>query len=171
MIDVQADLKQKWDRVSQRLRAELGDDLFSSWFARMEPEDLAGGRLAVSVPTRFLKSWIEAHYLPRLHKTSEIELGHLDQVQVRVRTRGVPLRIPEETERRSDNGHHAPAAPPMPIPSNGFDRASPTDSSQTFETFIVGSSNQLAHAAAMRVADAAAGSAVSFNPLFVHAAA
>ncbi len=171
MTDTQVELKQKWDRVSQRLRAELGEDLFSSWFARMEPEDLAEGRLAVSVPTRFLKSWIEAHYLPRLHKTSEIELGHLDAVQVRVRTRGVPVRNPEAAERRTENGHQPTAAPAQASPANGFDRAAPADPSQTFEKFVVGASNQLAHAAAIRVADAVAGAAVSFNPLFIHAAA
>ncbi len=55
------DLKIKWDRVTQKLRAELGEDLYSSWFARMELEDVAEGRLVVSVPTRFLKSWIETH--------------------------------------------------------------------------------------------------------------
>ena len=56
------ELKQSWSRIAQRLKAELGDDLYTSWFARMEPEACADGRLAVSVPTRFLRNWIETHY-------------------------------------------------------------------------------------------------------------
>jgi len=86
------ELKQSWDRIAQRLKAELGDDLYSSWFARMEPEECTDGRLAVSVPTRFLRNWIETHYSQRLLKASEAELGHLDNVHVKVRTRGVQQR-------------------------------------------------------------------------------
>lgn len=167
-----ADLRQKWDRVAQRLRAELGEDLYSSWFARMEIEECQQGRLAVSVPTRFLKSWIENHYLSRLHKTGETELGQLDAVQVRVRTRGIALRPPEVPERRPESAGKsqivAPLAAAMPAP---LDRNGAIDPNQTFESFIVGASNQLAHAAVSRVADAAAGAPISFNPLFVHAQA
>ena len=171
MTETQTALKQKWDRVSLRLRAELGDDLFLSWFARMEPEDLSDGRLAVSVPTRFLKSWIEAHYLPKLHKTSEVELGHLDQVQVRVRTRGLAVRQTGDPERKADHGPLKIAPPVVPGHANGLERVAALDPHQTFESFIIGASNQLAHAAASRVADAAAGAPVTFNPLFIHAAA
>ena len=51
------------------------------------------------------------------------------------------------------------------------ERGSPLDPSQTFESFFIGGSNRLAHAAALRVAEAAPGTPVSFNPLFVHSAA
>src|SRR3954466_13875899 len=81
-----ADLKRSWERIQQRLKLELGDDLYTSWFARMEAEEWSDGRLAVSVPTRFLRLWIETHYHARLHKLSEAELGRVDTVQVRVRT-------------------------------------------------------------------------------------
>jgi chromosomal replication initiator protein len=54
-MTLEPDVKKRWDRVAQRLRAELGEDLYTSWFARMEIEELSSGRLVVSVPTRFLK--------------------------------------------------------------------------------------------------------------------
>lgn len=175
MSGVAIDLKEKWARVSTRLRAELGEDLFTSWFARMEPEELNDGRFAVSVPTRFLKSWIETHYIAKLHKTSEAELGQLDTVQVRVRTRGIPVRPAETTDRRSDLPGLPPAVLAQPQAASitvvGNDRALNLDPSQTFDNFVVGTSNQLAHAAACRVADAQAGSTVSFNPLFIHSGA
>lgn len=166
------DLKICWDRIAQRLRVELGEDLYSSWFARMEPEEWSDGRLAVSVPTRFLRNWIETHYQSRLHKLSEAELGQVDAVQVRVRSCGVPHRAAD-----------LPAAIPMtaeePAPvrrstmpsSIAGERGSPLDPAQTFESFFIGGSNRLAHAAALRVAEAAPGTPVSFNPLFVHSAA
>ena len=173
-MTVLTDVKTKWDRVAQRLRAELGEDLYTSWFARMEIEDLDSARLTVSVPTRFLKSWIETHYISKLHKIGEAELGPLDTVLVRVRTRGAAVP-------RQQAAIHAPAAPqasaaPPPQPAvlaaaqaQAADRGPQPDPGQTFETFVVGSSNQLAHAAMCRVADAAPGASISFNPLFVHA--
>ncbi|MBL8907499.1 MAG: chromosomal replication initiator protein DnaA [Rhizobiales bacterium] len=166
------DLKLCWDRIAQRLRVELGEDLYSSWFARMEPEEWSDGRLAVSVPTRFLRNWIETHYQSRLHKLSEAELGQVDAVQVRVRTRGVPHRatdlpaaVPVTTEEP------APMRRPTIPSSLAGERGSPLDPTQTFESFFIGGSNRLAHAAALRVAEAAQGMPVSFNPLFVHSAA
>ena len=93
------DLKQKWQRVLQRLRAELGDDLFTSWFGRMDAEDHNNLKLIVSVPTRFLKSWIENHYVTKLQKIAETEFGQLDAVQVRVRGQITPPRVVEIAER------------------------------------------------------------------------
>jgi len=55
-----------WARVKQRLRAELGEDVFSSWFARVEFVSTDGLSVELSVPTRFLKSWIVSHYQDRL---------------------------------------------------------------------------------------------------------
>lgn len=175
------DLKKSWERISARLRAELGEDLYSSWFARMEPEDCQAGQLAVSVPTRFLKNWIQSHYADRLHKISETELGGLDGVSIRVR--GLPGRSPAAEERRPQPqlDLRAPQAETTPRPAMGIaapspsqapgERGSPLDAALTFDNFLHGSSNALAHAAAMRVADAAPGAPVSFNPLFIHSAA
>ena len=55
-----------WSRVKRRLRAELGEDVFASWFARLELETIVDGCAHLTVPTRFLKSWIEAHYADRV---------------------------------------------------------------------------------------------------------
>ena len=56
----------RWSRVKGRLRAEVGDDIFSSWFTRMELEGVDAGTVRLSVPTRFLKSWIQSHYAERV---------------------------------------------------------------------------------------------------------
>ncbi|MDE2383432.1 MAG: chromosomal replication initiator protein DnaA [Alphaproteobacteria bacterium] len=165
------DLKGKWQRIAARLKAELGDDLYNSWFARMEAEDLAQGHLTVSVPTRFLKSWIENHYVTKLRKIAEGEFAGLKGVAVRVRQQGEAVRA-VATE----------AARPAPAERDGAtaaqihslltaDRGGAGDESQSFDSFVVGTSNQLAHAAVMRVAGAASGQNLSFNPLYIHSAA
>ena len=48
--------QESWSRVKERLRAEVGDDVYSSWFARMDLEAIDEGAVRLSVPTRFLKS-------------------------------------------------------------------------------------------------------------------
>ena len=176
MTELTVDLKQKWQRVSQRLRAELGDDLFTSWFGRMDAEDCSNLKLIVSVPTRFLKSWIENHYVAKLQKIAETEFGQLDAIQVRVRGQVTPPRAveiaerPVERARASFDEQRASAAPRANFLNQG-ERNTQLDSAQTFDSFVVGTSNQLAHAAASRVSDASHGAPVTFNPLFIHSAA
>jgi chromosomal replication initiator protein len=176
MSDAEKDrLKNSWIKIAKRLRAELGEDLYSSWFVRMEAEDCRDGQLAVSVPTRFLRNWIQSHYSDRLLKVAQSELGPIDTVAIAVRTRGLPTRQAEVIDRQSEasSGSEMVSFAPAPAPVEKIqgDRGSPLDQTCTFESFIVGKSNALAHSAAMRVANAAPGATVAFNPLFIHSAA
>jgi chromosomal replication initiator protein len=159
--------KQLWEKVKHRLRLELGEDLFTSWFARMEIDEFGGGRLAVSVPTRFLKNWVETHYQSKLQILSEAEFGALDVIQIRVRSAAMQPRQPEMTAKQAasrifveDERKSASAAQTA--------LGSPLDQTQTFDSFLTGPSNRLAHAAALRVAETVPGAPLSFNPLFIH---
>jgi chromosomal replication initiator protein len=171
VINQKTSLKEQWQRIALRLKAELGDDLYNSWFARMDAEELGAGQLTVSVPTRFLRSWIENHYLSKLHKIAESEFGTLETVAVRVRVQGEAMRALAEAPRAVAPVERNSAVAAQIQTFLNTDRGGSMDESQTFDSFIVGSSNQLAHAAAMRVANAASGAALTFNPLFVHSAA
>ena len=53
--------QERWQRVKNRLRSELGEDVFTSWFARMELDGVEKGAVRLSVPTRFLRNWIQSH--------------------------------------------------------------------------------------------------------------
>ena len=172
-------MRDAWSKVALRLRAELGEDLYTSWFGRMEPESLGDGQLAVSVPTRFLKSWIENHYMAKLVKIAAAEFDGLKQVNLRVRMQGVatasqhvprsavpPVRVSGEASALQQVGGFLPHAA-----EQALSRAPVVDDSQTLDSFMVGQSNQFAHAAAMRVANGSAGAPVGFNPLYIHASA
>ena len=58
--------QEHWFRVQQRLRAEVGEEIFKSWFAAMEHDAVEGDTVRLSVPTRFLKSWVQSHYADKL---------------------------------------------------------------------------------------------------------
>ncbi len=176
MRDENGALKEIWARVATRLRSELGEDLYSSWFARMEPVLHNGDTMIVSVPTRFLRNWIQSHYRDKLLDTWTAEVPGLADVDIRVRTRGEPLRptMSRQTgEPVAASGEKA-KIPPFPTVGGGdlsAERGSPLDRSMTFDSFVVGTSNGLAHAAALRVAEAETGAPLSFNPLYIHSAA
>jgi chromosomal replication initiator protein len=163
-----------WARFCARLRAEVGDAVYSSWFTRLELDRLDDGCAVLSVPTKFLKSWIQAHYLEKLRAALIAEIPQAIEISLdlraagRVVTRGVdPLvaKSAESAERAVDPalGRDAPAK----ISVGGFE-GSALDRRMNFATFLVGQSNQLAHAAALQVSRAPLGAATMFNPLYVY---
>ena len=170
--------QEHWGRVKERLRAEVGDDIFQSWFARMELERIDNGVAHLSVPTRFLKSWIASHYTDRVVACWQAEKPEVQKIDVSVRSaviRTAPPKVkaPEamdarEPRSRMDIGDLRAAFAPV---STGHDAlgGSPLDLRLTFDSFVVGRSNTLAHAAAKQVAVARRGEPVMFNPLYVHA--
>jgi len=179
-------LAQSWRRCCERLRAELGEDIFNSWFGRIDLEAVSGGQARLSVPTRFLKSWIDTHYLGHITAALEAEVGSLARVVISVRssTRPEPQEHPERcalgtspkapreaaNERSPPASNRAPARPASP-PGNAALVGSPLDRRLTFSTFQVGRSNQLAFSAAQRLAEQRAGGrTTSFCPLYVHSA-
>ena len=167
-----------WLRVKTRLRAEVGEAIYNSWFARMELEGVETDTVRISVPTRFLRSWILSHYSERLlacWQTEQIAVRRVNLV-VRSAARAVPpcsanLAAPVASERHDVNHHRNGvkilASPAGPI--NDANGGSPLDPRLTFESFVVGRSNTLAHAACLQVALARRTDPVMFNPLYIHA--
>jgi internalin A len=78
-------IERAWHRVQGRLRAELGEDVFTSWFGRMELDSSEGNLIRVSVPTKFLSNWLEAHYADRLLACCSAELPGIDRIEFKVR--------------------------------------------------------------------------------------
>ncbi len=170
----------RWAKVQGRLRSTVGEDVYTSWFARMDLESVQGESVHMSVPTRFLKSWIQAHYADRVLSCWQAEMPEVHRIDLTVRSalhRAAPVKeakapIDERRPERS-NGHATPelrttALAPV---SAGHDAlgGSPLDPRLTFASFVMGRSNTLAHAAARQVAEGRRGDPVMFNPLYIHA--
>jgi chromosomal replication initiator protein len=83
-----------WMRICRRLRLELGEDVFSSWFGCLELDALSGEDACLSVPTKFLKSWIQSHYTDKILQALVSEFPTIKRVSVNVRssTRPAPPR-------------------------------------------------------------------------------
>ena len=77
---------ERWTRVKGRLRSSVGEDVYSSWFARMDLEGVNRESVRVSVPTTFLKSWIQAHYAERVLSACQAEMPEVHRIDLTVRT-------------------------------------------------------------------------------------
>lgn len=173
-------LTEAWERVRRRLRAELGEDVFSSWFGRLEIASFIEGVAYLTVPTRFLKSWLEAHYAERLRVNCMAELPECNGVMLSVRqvardASAAPRVDVTPRGRPAANPIPAEAGKPASVPaaqasaSETVDACGATlDRRMSFQSFVVGKSNQLAFAAAERIAAAPAGQS-PYNPLYLHA--
>jgi chromosomal replication initiator protein len=171
----------RWDRVRRRLRAEVGEDVYSSWFARMEIEDCGAESVRLSVPTRFLRNWIQSHYAERLIVLWRGEAPSVKKIDVVVRSSVARMTLVNANANaamapkpgaaiRNTANLRSPAPPGVSLVARS-DRtgSSPLDPRLTFSTFLIGRSNALAHAAARQVIDAENGTAARFNPLYIYA--
>ncbi len=167
-----------WSRFCARLHAEVGEAIYSSWFARLELDRIENGCAFLSVPTKFLKSWIHAHYHEKLRGAIIAEFADVKEIALDVRAAG---RISPRAAERADcsaptcgaereEAASSFTADPGARAKNAIDgfEGSTLDRRLTFSTFLVGQSNQLAHAAAQQVSRATPGGASMFNPLYVH---
>ena len=167
---------ENWDRVKASMRREVGESTYRSWVKPIEYADNNGLRVRLSVPSRFVRDWVQANYLDALRRLWTAVDENVVDVEVIVRAaQNSPYR-PIDRRPLSEmgaEGHEVGTDIPSPsiVPSaNGSRYAVPMDSRSlvsrfTFDKFVVGSSNELAYAAARRVAES---EEASFNPLFLY---
>ena len=180
-----SDFGERWANACRRLRAELGEAVFSAWFARLDLDRILDDTAYLSVPTNFLKTWIQSHYVDRLTAALSAEAPVVKRVVIGLRSSSRPAvskgpRLLDQAPATASSDPR-PAAlsaarlahlprfePQVTVPGDAL-VTSPLDRRLTFASFVVGKSNQLAHAAAKRVA-AGTGDALLYSPLYIHAA-
>jgi chromosomal replication initiator protein len=164
----------RWKRVKDRLRAEVGEDIFSSWFARMELEGALADTVRFSVPTKFLKSWIQSHYAERVLACWQAEDPIICKIDLSVRSAIIrqanSQSAPEPAcqSRAATGSQETRVATAPALAAHEALGGSPLDPRLNFDSFVVGRSNTLAHAAARQVAIGRRGDPVLFNPLYIH---
>jgi chromosomal replication initiator protein len=175
----------KGKKVHAALRARLGDDIYNSWFKSLEFD---GKTVTASVPVKFLCNWIQSHYIDDLLTCSRIEFKTAERVDVTLRQPGNAIARPQivpqmgksnesvrdmhsslasDTPARSTTSYR-PQPGSAPRSAAGSLEGSPLDPHHTFDTFVVGASNRLAHAAAVQAAETVMTGNPGINPLFFH---
>lgn len=176
-----------FERVKAQLKARLGPEVYSSWFGRMKLADSSKSVVRLSIPTAFLRSWINNHYLNLIQELWTAEQPDVLKVEIIVRsatrtsrtiadpeqsTAGSPPRRTSQPSADRNAGKNRTGRPAQPAVRGAEKQqtvlGSPLDGRYTFDSFVEGPSNRVAFAAARAVAETGTGS-VRFNPLFVHA--
>jgi chromosomal replication initiator protein len=156
--------QQLWNRILAALKDEVNPQIFNSWFGNLAPVDLDEKGLLLEAPHSFIRDWIEENYISTLTSTARNITGKEFSVRIRV-NEALPLSTdsaPSVLGTAADKEPHQAAPPPV---SPQVPNHSTLNPKYTFDTFVVGSSNQFAHAAALAVAEQPAR---SYNPLFIY---
>ncbi len=167
-----------FNRVRARLKAAVGEDVYSSWFARLELEEIVEDLAHLSVPTRFLCSWVQSNYATKILESFQLETPQITRLHFTVRVNGQARpRLSPLADVAADDPPPPPVtalpASPRPLRETQAVRGdalsgSAIDAKMTFESFVAGSSNEIALGVAKQVASAALNNAVTFNPVYIH---
>jgi len=146
-----------WDQILARIETKVNRHSFYTWFKPTSfiSEDAAS--LAVRVPNNLFKEWLTKHYSGVLAESLVEVQRPLFIVNFIADAQGDQVNIPLGPEEAAVL---QVATPPIPLTTNAG-----LNPRYTFDTFIVGSSNQFAHAASRAVAEAPSR---SYNPLFIY---
>ena len=160
---------EQWNRVKSSIKDQIGEDKYTTWFQRVKLEKLADSKVILSVPTRFIRKYLESNYEGHIVDLWKKECEWIKSIEIIVRgmTRpastnvlsgGLKSSVPALGKRYRDS-------------IVGFDKlleGCPTDAKLTFETFAVGASNRMAFAAAQEVSEQVlSGQQVRYNPLYI----
>ncbi|NBC31195.1 MAG: chromosomal replication initiator protein DnaA [Alphaproteobacteria bacterium] len=155
---------EQWHRIRGQLRAEVGEPAFKSWLQPLTLANVDNGQVEIAVPTRFMRDWVMTHYADRIQALWSHENARIQSV---VLTVSPSIHAAGSLAADDDAEEDLPEA--ANDTGNGAERTddfgAPLDQRFTFDNFVVGKPNELAHAAARRVAEA---TEVTFNPLFLY---
>jgi chromosomal replication initiator protein len=149
-----------WTAVADRIRDDLSPMVFGAWFSTTRALALEGDVLEIGVPNEFTRSWIEGHFSELVRKAANAA------------DPGVSVRFRVTDDEIAAGGAAAGVAPKAEKPKSGRQKsgkrsetAEPLRSKYTFGSFVIGSSNRFAHAAALAVAEAPG---QAYNPLVIY---
>ncbi len=151
-----------WKAVYKQFRGEFGEAVFRSWLKPLSLEAYYHGTLEVSVPTRFMKDWIQTNYAPRILEMLINSNSDITRLEIVVTQKSAPFDDDLDTQAEE-------TSPAIKANANALaqevELSSPLDPRFKFENFVVGQSNALAHAAALRLVES---DSMPFNPLFIY---
>ncbi len=161
-----------WLRCLAIIKDNVNARVYKTWFEPIQAKTWTDNQLTIQVPSQFFYEWIEEHYYGLLQKTIKQILGPEARLQYQVVMDTSEEETPQQT-MRLPAFRQAPAAPKKSLPNSAAPRAdkqndlpSYLNPRYTFENFIQGDSNQLAHAAAVAVSKNPGGT--RYNPLVLY---
>lgn len=164
-LEPTAEIMNLWKKIHSDMRQEFGEAIFRSWLKPLTLQAYYHGTMEVSVPTRFMRDWIQTHYGERILAMCSDANEEIKRLQIVVVQSGAladdDFFTNDKAEEEAQKTKKANQNKKEEIASI----SSPLDARFTFDSFVVGKPNALAHAAARRVVESMS---VPFNPLFLY---
>lgn len=160
-------LAEDWLHIQQTLKLKLGEATFKSWIRPLALHEFSAGTLIISASTRFIRDWVRTNFLDVILDVSRAQNAQILAVAIIVNPRAVTENT-DSNDRAFSNGHSNTLGASSETDANrsGIEKVGALlDARYTFDNFVVGKSNELAYAAALRVAES---EKASFNPLFLY---
>ena len=158
----QKKIKEGWERSLSILRAEIGEATFKSWFKNIQFGEFVENKLTLTVPTRFMRDWIDNHYLDRILSILSKEVREVKSVIIDVASIDLNEKKDTPTQQDTKIGVSLKASESL-LDHNSV--GAPLDERLSFENFVVGPSNELAFASAKRFCSIDVN---DFNPLYIY---
>ena len=174
-------VQDQWGQICTQLKSEFGETDYDSWLKPLSIGSYNDGVMNICVPTTFMKNWVITHYSDRIHKMWAQKNPEIKQVNFVVQTMNMDrFRNSDSSLLKKISTNPTPqnlyASTYMPnnkvINFNEYQRndgwlqlSAPLNPAYTFDSFVVGKTNEFAYAAARKVAESRN---VSFNPLFLY---
>ncbi len=154
-VATSSNVREVWDEALAVIRSRISRQSFEAWFRPLTLGAVEENRVQILLPNRFFKEWFEEHYVGLLRSALEDLLFNKVDIRLvlpeKAAAGATPAGPEESTERRA--------------PRRPRDAAAQLNPKYTFDSFVVGTSNQFAHAACMAVGEQLAR---TYNPLFIY---
>jgi len=158
-----------WETVKSDFKGLFPEDVFNLWFEPITCLEATEDHLTLGVPNDFAQIWINDNYLELITQRLRLNTGRAFNVKLKKIDHGTSQSpFQREGDQATTAANRAKAAQPVRRTTR-YDERNPANGTlnprNTFETFVVGNNNQMAHAAALAVAQAPA---QAYNPLFIY---
>ncbi|AIL12263.1 hypothetical protein IM40_00005 [Candidatus Paracaedimonas acanthamoebae] len=148
-----------WKQIQPRCLEAFGESTYQNWIVPLRIKDFLTGRLVIAAPSRFVRDWVQKNCMQKL-------LSFLQQHDKAILALDFIVEAPSLTPEKKNVSRETISEDPNLVFEEGLeDVSSRLEPRYTFEAFVVGKPNELAHAAARRVAEE---ESVTFNPLFLY---
>lgn len=149
------DANSLWNKACKRLKQLLPGDVYSRWIEVIDPVEMTDDTLVLSVDNDFYQTWLEDNYLPLIKDALASVAGEVVPISFGIKPKTLAAAPATETPKKTMRARLGRRSRAEPVLNPKF----------TFEEFIVGPSNNFAHAATLAVAQAPAR---AYNPLFIY---
>jgi chromosomal replication initiator protein len=149
-----------WNDACQHLKQTLSRDIFEKWIAVIQCRKIENHQVVLVVGNDFYQSWLEEHYLPLIKDALALVSGQTYDIELTV-----DYNLSSEAEADSTETVKEKVRSILPQKRGPQENKTNLNINYTFDSFVVGPSNQFAHAAAMASAQSPSR---AYNPLFIY---